>query len=360
MLTWLKLHFIPHEANNHKPHFLRSQNAALILVLIILVELMYLVGAYVVIPNSRSLAAVFSSVLIDETNTERVQNGALAQLTLNPVLVHAAQIKADDMAARGYFSHNTPDGKEPWYFLDQVGYTYDAAGENLAVNFTESSDVTRAWMNSPGHRANILSGKYTEIGIATAQGQYKGAPAIFVVQFFGHPKPVDPFADLAFVKPAFAATTSESVAGSTTKIVAGTSTKKIPKMTPLFPATTTRNTQVQNSSTTPIENVQRATTSTSNAVLGEEKGGGAMHLAAPTAVTPKYGFWTHVLLSSRSVATTIYLVMGFVILLALVLAIGVKWRVQHPHIIINGLSLLFLIALLLLLNVLLPSVLGVI
>jgi hypothetical protein len=68
-----------------------------------------------------------------------------------------------------------------------VGYKYSAAGENLAINFVESKDINDAWMRSPGHRANILNNKFTEVGIAAAQGIYRGRQTIFVVQFFGKP-----------------------------------------------------------------------------------------------------------------------------------------------------------------------------
>ncbi len=96
-------------------------------------------------------------------------------------------MKADDMATKGYFAHTSPEGLTPWYWFAQVGYNYTYAGENLAINFNESKDVDTAWLASPTHRANILNSHYTEIGIATAQGMYKGVQATFVVQMFGTP-----------------------------------------------------------------------------------------------------------------------------------------------------------------------------
>jgi hypothetical protein len=94
------------------------------------------------------------------------------------------------MATKGYFSHTSPEGLSPWHWFDTVGYKFMYAGENLAINFSESTDVEQAWMNSPGHRANILNERFTEIGIATAQGTYQGQPTIFVAQMFGKPLPV--------------------------------------------------------------------------------------------------------------------------------------------------------------------------
>lgn len=128
------------------------------------------------------LAAVYAETLVTLANKSRV-----IELKVNPVLVKAAQNKADDMAAKGYFSHVTPEGKTPWQWISEAGYNYVYAGENLAVNFTESEDVNKAWLNSPTHRANIVNTKFTEIGIATAEGLYNGRKATYVVQMFGTP-----------------------------------------------------------------------------------------------------------------------------------------------------------------------------
>src|SRR3989338_531090 len=136
--------------------------------------------------RSGSFAAVISSVLVDLTNGDRGA-GSLGGLAISPVLTVAAQAKADDMAAKGYFAHVSPEGKDPWYWFRQQGYTFLYAGENLAVDFSDSIDVERAWMNSPTHRANILNGNFTQIGIATAQGTYQGRSTTFVVQMFGTP-----------------------------------------------------------------------------------------------------------------------------------------------------------------------------
>ncbi len=134
-----------------------------------------------------SLSAVYGSVLVALANDERSVNNA-GKLTVNELLERAAQLKADDMALKGYFSHNTPDGKTPWYWFEQAGYKYEYAGENLAVNFTDSSEVHTAWTKSRGHFLNIINPRYTEIGIATSTGMYKGREAIFVVQMFGTPE----------------------------------------------------------------------------------------------------------------------------------------------------------------------------
>jgi len=91
------------------------------------------------------------------------------------------------MAKNGYFAHTSPDGKTPWYWLEQVGYNYQYAGENLAINFSDSKDVTDAWMASPAHRANIVKGNYTDIGTGVATGLYQGQQTVFVVQDYANP-----------------------------------------------------------------------------------------------------------------------------------------------------------------------------
>ncbi len=148
-----------------------------------------IVGLFSFIKSERlyNLANVLSSTLIDLTNASRGEE-KLSKLKGNDLLTRAAQLKADDMAEKGYFAHVSPDGSKPWYWIDQTGYQYKNAGENLAVNFVESEDVHNAWLESPTHRANIFRNNFSEIGIATAEGYYKGKKAIFVVQFFGEPK----------------------------------------------------------------------------------------------------------------------------------------------------------------------------
>ncbi len=136
---------------------------------------------------TNQFASVVSSVLVDLANTDRAAN-SLGGLTINPTLVEAAQAKADDMAAKSYFAHKSPEGLDSWHWFKEAGYDFQHAGENLAVDFSDSADVERAWMNSPSHRDNILNGKYTEIGIATASGYYQGRPTTFVVQMFGTPR----------------------------------------------------------------------------------------------------------------------------------------------------------------------------
>lgn len=108
-----------------------------------------------------------ASALLQDTNAQRIQAG-LGALALNNQLSQAAQDKANDMVARDYWSHTTPEGKQPWQFMSAAGYSYQLAGENLAYGFATSSDTVAGWMNSAGHRANILKAGYIDVGFGIA------------------------------------------------------------------------------------------------------------------------------------------------------------------------------------------------
>lgn len=186
MIKWLKKYLISHKANNYKPHILRDTGVAFVLALII-VSFVISLSSHFAITRTKLTSLVLSGVLVDFANNDRAEKN-FGHLAVSSVLQKAAQLKANDMAEKSYFAHTSPEGKTPWYWFRQAGYDFTYAGENLAINFNESVDVNQAWMNSPGHRANILNDNFTEIGIATAEGVYQGKPTTFVVQLFGTPK----------------------------------------------------------------------------------------------------------------------------------------------------------------------------
>lgn len=172
------------------PHALQRAAAGGILLLVLLTFALVNIQSIVLLTSQWMSSAILPSVLIDLTNDNRVAD-SLGTLRRSATLDEAAQLKAADMAKYEYFAHDSPLGVTPWYWFGRVGYDYTYAGENLAVHFSDSDDVVKAWMNSPGHRANIMNGSYTEIGIGTAKGEYKGSPTIFVVQLFGRPMTTD-------------------------------------------------------------------------------------------------------------------------------------------------------------------------
>jgi uncharacterized protein YkwD len=172
-----------------------------------------LLDRYIKETGSPYIAAVISAVLVELANDDRSAQ-ALGELQVNPKLVAAAQAKVNDMAEKGYFAHETPEGYDSWHWFGLVNYEYSYAGENLAVDFTESADVEKAWMASPTHRANILNDRYTEIGIATAKGMYKGREAIFAVQMFGRPSAAELFERSAIAETPSAPVPTTSVAAT--------------------------------------------------------------------------------------------------------------------------------------------------
>jgi len=184
----MRLHhyLFPHRRNKYKPHVFRAASVAFIILGIFVLEGAYLAQIKVIFPKTNFLSAVLPGALITLTNDDRAANGIPA-VSQNTQLAQAAQDAANDMATKGYFAHVSPDGKTPWYWLNLVGYAYQYAGENLAVDFTDSSAVEHAWMASPSHQANIIKPQYTDVGIGVANGTYQGKEATFVVQFFGSP-----------------------------------------------------------------------------------------------------------------------------------------------------------------------------
>lgn len=186
MLKTIKKYLFPHRGNGYRPYLLK-ETGILVVLLIILVSFAFSAGGSYVVRKTKLTSLVLSGVLVDYANKDR-DSLSYSHLVINPVLVKAAQLKANDMAEKGYFAHTSPEGKTPWYWFKQSGYDFAYAGENLAVNFSESEEVNNAWMNSPGHKANIMNDKFTEIGVATAQGLYQGKPTVFVVQLFGRPR----------------------------------------------------------------------------------------------------------------------------------------------------------------------------
>ena len=136
--------------------------------------------------------------VIEWTNTNRAQNGQLPALKENTLLDQAAELKLQDMFKQQYFEHVNPQGVGPGDLAKKVGYNFIAEGENLALgNFGNDQSLVTAWMNSPGHRANILNVHYTEIGVAVGQGSYQGQTTWLAVQEFGRPASSCPSVDLA-------------------------------------------------------------------------------------------------------------------------------------------------------------------
>ncbi|MFI7586114.1 CAP domain-containing protein [Spongisporangium articulatum] len=126
----------------------------------------------------------FAQQVVSLTNAERAKAGCGA-LTADSTLTSVAQAHSADMASHNYFSHNSQDGTTPFQRMSAAGYGYRTAGENIAAGQPTPSAVVSAWMNSAGHRANILNCSFTEIGVGYATG---GSYRTYWTQDFGTPR----------------------------------------------------------------------------------------------------------------------------------------------------------------------------
>ena len=106
--------------------------------------------------------------VVSLTNSERKAAG-LGSLTLDSQLSKLARMKAEDMAKKGYFSHTSPTYGSAFDMMKKYGVSYRTAGENIAKGQKTAESVMKGWMNSSGHRANILSSAYTHIGVGYAK-----------------------------------------------------------------------------------------------------------------------------------------------------------------------------------------------
>ncbi|HEX6593003.1 MAG TPA: CAP domain-containing protein [Bacillota bacterium] len=114
-------------------------------------------------PNDQQLHQ-FEQEVVKLTNDEREKHG-LSPLKTDTELSKVARDKSKDMATNGYFSHNSPTYGSPFDMMKKYGITYHTAGENIAKGQRTPQEVVSAWMNSEGHRANILNGEFTHIGV---------------------------------------------------------------------------------------------------------------------------------------------------------------------------------------------------
>lgn len=121
-------------------------------------------------PDSGSVSSLERQV-VALVNQERAAYG-LSPLTLSTDLSDGARLKSQDMRDNRYFDHNSPTYGTPFEMMRSLGITYRAAAENIAMGYRTAEAVVDGWMNSPGHRANILSDKYTEIGVGHVDGYW--------------------------------------------------------------------------------------------------------------------------------------------------------------------------------------------
>lgn len=367
MHRWFTRYFIPSEENGYKPHGLQRRAAVGMFFLVIITFSISNIYAVIMIGTEWLTSAVIPAVIVDLTNEERTEL-AISSLARSPLLDDAATRKAEHMAEHEYFAHHSPDGISPWYWIEQVGYQYIHAGENLAVHFTDSGKVVDAWMNSPGHRDNILNGQYTEIGIGTARGEYKDAPTLFVVQLFATPA-----SGAALVQNDTAALTdttpptpaeegdesgvlSEATDGNEEvseepdeEAVDATSSpeSQAPVATNTAEATSTPAAPVfeaHEERSAPRRSVysELSTTSPSFSAAVDARSGGGSGVSAPNANS-----FLKLLTQPTMWLSIIYLALALYIAVMLTISVVVEWRRQHPVQLSYGVGLLCVLAVLL-------------
>jgi hypothetical protein len=300
LLSRLHDYFFPHKRNGYKPHIFRAASIGFIVLGVLVFEGAYFTQIKFVLPHTNFLGAVLPGALVALTNEDRAASD-VPTVTENAILAQAAQDAANDMATNGYFAHVSPDGKDPWYWLKLVGYNYQYAGQNLAVNFTDSTAVESAWMASPEHHANIVKPQYTQIGIGTANGMYQGKEVTFVVQFFASPE-----------------TTSPQPQEGTTVA----STPKVAIAAPVAPVS-----------------AQKGTTAPVAEVLGAQ----AQVAAVSTNLSPIASFFATVVTSPTLTMTYILSALATIVLLLLIISISMKARVRYIEIIAGGLFLIIVL-----------------
>ena len=187
-----------------------------------------LVGVTILAPINAAISKAFGvSDIIELSNQARDQLGS-NDLKTSPLLMNAAQMKAEDMAKQQYFAHTAPDGTVAWDYFKKVEYKYAVAGENLAITNEDAEAVIDGWLNSPSHRENLLSNQYSDFGIGMASfGNYKGHQnTSVVVALYGSPAPTQsltattiPAGTSASLKPRFLSTSPALIASIASVLV---------------------------------------------------------------------------------------------------------------------------------------------
>lgn len=310
MKDWFRRTLIPHEANDFQPHALQKAAMAGMLMLVLISFSIANLQSLLWIGSDWLVSTILPAVVTEATNKARGDEGRPA-LARSAVLDQAAQLKADDMAANGYFAHWSPAGVSPWHWFEAAGYKYAYAGENLAVHFTDSTAVVEAWLDSPTHRDNIMNDHYTEIGIGTAKGRFEGYDTVFVVQLFGTPAAptaAAPAPSVSQPEPvAAAAPTTEPETASSVPEVAG--------------AETTADVDVTENGTVVYESFAATAADDAAAAVSDQR---------PSVHAPSPSTLNRALTSPRLWLQIAYSLLGLLIAVALIISIVVEWRRQHP------------------------------
>lgn len=186
MISYLKRLFWPCEDNGFRPKILDGRYFFLLVIFLVGIKVLSIVS-FEKFLGADIFREITQTDLYTLTNQARQANG-VAILNPNVKLELAAQMKLSDMLQNNYFAHVSPSGVTPWIWIGKANYNYLVAGENLAMNFYNSNETMKAWLNSELHRKNILLPEFKDIGIAVGSGIINGQQTTVVVQEFGNPK----------------------------------------------------------------------------------------------------------------------------------------------------------------------------
>ncbi len=341
-----KDYFIPRLGNDFKPKILRIKSLTIIAVALAILKLSVTGYLFFIYPDRAFMAEQMNSRILELTNQSRLDLN-LPSLTVDPVLSQAALAKANDMLSQNYFAHISPSGKKPWDWISRNDYPYLYVGENLGMNFSTAESVHNALMLSPSHKRNILNDNYHDIGIAVLSGTIDGQPTNLLVELFGSKKATP---TLIAVKPAVTApsvakeekpevkteviSTTTNVLSSETKsdkntaVTVPSKTSEIKPMEPMAKApteTTAQTNLAESAEVSPNQEIEHnlppAVTYVSNAKV------------RPTSLADKFIGWENYI----NYAVLIIMV------IALLVNIFVKIRIQHKPVIIQTLLVIIFI-----------------
>jgi uncharacterized protein YkwD len=189
MKKHFRLWFVPYKGNDYHPHILHTHRAIYFSSFFVGLKVLLFIIA-IAIPAEVYLApdilAKEEDAIISMTNEVRRREG-LPVLLENDLLKRSTTMKTVDMASREYFAHENPDGRRLPDLLEDVGYSYTMAGENLAMGVATASDILQSWTKSPKHYANIVESNFTEQGVHIVSGMSSGWPVVYVAHHFGKP-----------------------------------------------------------------------------------------------------------------------------------------------------------------------------
>ena len=183
--VWALTHYLfPGQSNNHRARILHASSIFIVSLLLLFLQFS-IKGISLSGLRILGYASNIPPLKVAEISNQKRVEAGLSPLEFSQELSLAARLKGEDMLAKDYWAHVSPDGITPWKFFTDVGYKYRFAGENLARDFSDPASAIAAWMASPSHRDNLLSEKYKEVGIAVVEGDLAGVETTLIVQLFG-------------------------------------------------------------------------------------------------------------------------------------------------------------------------------